>query len=194
MNHLALLAALLLPTPSLADPSEGVLGYRWGQPAGDLTGERSSTRVDLATGAHTPPCHEVQPSESGLLAGALRSVELCYHDDALFLVELNLSATRVQLAEEVLREKYGEPTVTERERSEHRHRTERSRDHAERSRSHGERSERSHRQTLSWELKDVDIQLEGWRVRYLYRPTADSIERVALERQQDLREQLRTVL
>ena len=185
MTNLALLAALLLPTSPQADPSEGVLGHTWGEPSAALAGERSSTRLELSTGDYTPRCHRTQPPDGEPLEGTLRSVELCYHDDGLFLVELNLSPARVWLAEDILREKYGEPTLSEQGGNE------RNRGHG---RERSERASRSHRQTMEWSADEVSIQLEGWRVRYLHLPTADDIETSMQTQAKELREQLRTVL
>ncbi len=196
MASIALLAALLLPTPAQADPTQGVLGHAWGDPVAELAGEPGSHRLTLGGMSYSPRCYKSPPSSDGPLQGSLRSVELCYHDGALFMVELDLSPSRIDLAEDVLRETYGDPLVAEsaqaeRSRGTHDGRSERSRgSHEHRT----GRSTRGHDQTLTWEASEVDIQLQGWSVRYTYQPTVVLIEQSLEAQQSELRDQLRMML
>ncbi len=184
MKKMIICAASLVPCLAWAGLSEGVLSYRWGQkPAAELR----TKRVEIDGRQALISCTEQREGLEDLLEGSVSAVELCYHQDELFQVKLKLSSQRVQLFEEVLREKYGQPALEARGG--------RQRMSSEAGlRPRGARSESRGSPGMSWETDESRIVLDGWSLVYRDRAAAARILEDLESRDERIRKSLRAEL
>lgn len=195
--------ALLAPSLSGAEISEGVLQYTWGASPPEEEGTPDRGWLQLDGKRISTNCRRADAPSDSALAESVRQVQLCYHDGGLFQVELFLDANRVDLFEEALRDKYGNPgleATTRRSRGRHA-------EHASRSRQDGEDGEknassetarRERRQHLTeiriWETDAVRIALDGRLLRYQHKPALEAIRAEMAQEDEALKEAIRAAL